>query len=94
VHRTADLLIADSGLDERHFNVVVATQFSDATADDRIAATLRDLRARPRPFTWCAGPGSTPADLPDRLAAVGLTPGAPETAMRRDLAALPPVAND
>jgi len=75
-----DVLVCDSGLADDTFNIVAAARFATAP-DDRIAATLTSLRAAGRPFTWWIGPSSTPADLSERLVALGLPVGEREVAM-------------
>jgi ribosomal protein S18 acetylase RimI-like enzyme len=81
VQREADLLIADSGLDEDSVNFVGAAQFTAATARARIAETIAVVAATGRPFAWRVGPTSTPASLRALLANAGLPPADPEPAM-------------
>ncbi|WP_052851102.1 GNAT family N-acetyltransferase [Streptomyces avicenniae] len=89
---TGDLLVADSGLADDTFNIVAGARLTPATADSRIAATSRALRATGRPFVWWVGPASTPPDLRARLTAAGAPPSERETAMWAPLDALPPLA--
>ena len=79
VRETADLLIADSGLDNDSFNFVGMARFTAANALDRIAAAITGLEALQRPFAWRVGPASTPPGLSGLLAAAGL-PGHPHGA--------------
>ncbi|MFI6940748.1 GNAT family N-acetyltransferase [Streptomyces sp. NPDC050418] len=81
VTESGDLLVADSGLDDDTFNIVAAARFTAADADARIAETVRTLARTGRPFSWWAGPASTPADLSARLTAAGLPASEHETAM-------------
>ena len=81
VHQAADLVIADSGLDDDTFNFVGAASFSDATAPGRVGETLRDLAATGRHFAWRVGPASTPPTLSALLATAGRPPAPPEPAM-------------
>ncbi|MET9494773.1 GNAT family N-acetyltransferase [Streptomyces sp. NPDC006552] len=85
VTATGDLLIADSGLDDDTFNVVAAARFTPGTAPVRIAETAAALAATGRPFSWWAGPASTPPDLAQRLSAAGLPASATETVMWAEL---------
>jgi ribosomal protein S18 acetylase RimI-like enzyme len=81
VQREADLLIADSGLDDESVNFVGAAQFSGATAQARIAETIAVVAATGRPFAWRVGPTSTPAGLRALLADAGLPQAEAEPAM-------------
>ena len=81
VQQAADLLIADSGLDDDSLNFVGAAHFTAATAAARIAETIAAVAATGRPFAWRVGPTSTPAGLRALLAAAGLPPAEAEPAM-------------
>jgi ribosomal protein S18 acetylase RimI-like enzyme len=85
VQREADLLIADSGLDDDSVNFVGAAQFTAATAMARIAETIAVVAATGRPFAWRVGPTSTPTGLRALLADAGLPPAEAELAMWRPL---------
>ncbi|MEV1026360.1 GNAT family N-acetyltransferase [Streptomyces sp. NPDC050264] len=85
VTATDDLLIADSGLDDDTFNIVAAARFTPDTAQDRITETITALAATGRPFSWWAGPASTPPDLTARLTDAGLPATETETAMWAEL---------
>lgn len=85
VTETADLLIADSGLDDDTFNIVATARFTAATAPARISETARALGRTGRPFSWWVGPTSTPTDLTAQLAAAGLPVSECETAMWTEL---------
>ena len=87
----ADLLIADSGLDDDTFNFVGAAAFTPASAPARIGETIRELIPTGRPFAWRVGPASTPANLSVLLTAAGLTPTAVEPAMWARPASVRPV---
>lgn len=79
--QAADLLIADSGLNDDSVNFVGAAHFTAATARARIAETLAAVEATGRPFAWRVGPTSTPADLRALLAEAGLPATEVEPAM-------------
>jgi ribosomal protein S18 acetylase RimI-like enzyme len=81
VLRDADLLIADSGLDDESVNFVGAAQFSAATAHARVAETIAVVAATGRPFAWRVGPTSTPTGLRALLADAGLPQADAEPAM-------------
>ncbi len=91
VRQAADLLIADSGLDDDTFNFVGAAAFTATTAAARISDTTQELAPTGRPFAWRVGPASTPANLSRLLTAAGLPPTAVEPAMWARLASLRPV---
>ncbi|HUQ56076.1 GNAT family N-acetyltransferase [Lentzea sp.] len=86
VAETDDLLIADSGLDDDTFNIVVAARFTPSNVTTRIAETVRAVMATGRPFSWWVGPASTPADLGLRLVDAGPRAAETEAAMWLDLA--------
>jgi ribosomal protein S18 acetylase RimI-like enzyme len=88
VRQHADLLIADSGLDDDTFNFIGAATFTPTSAAVRIDQTIRELAGTARPFAWRVGPASTPANLPSLLAAAGLPPTQIEPAMWMRLAGL------
>jgi GNAT superfamily N-acetyltransferase len=81
VRQHADLLIADSGLDDDTFNFVGAARFSAATAKARISETVAEIGATGRPFAWRAGAASRPAGLSGLLTEAGLPMVASEPAM-------------
>lgn len=81
VRQHADLLIADSGLDDDTFNFVGAARFSAATARARISETMAEVGATGRPFAWRTSAASTPAGLPGLLTEAGLPLAASEPAM-------------
>jgi ribosomal protein S18 acetylase RimI-like enzyme len=88
VRRSADLLIADSGLDDDTFNFIGAARFSETTAPARIVETIGEIRATGRPFAWRTGAASTPAGLSGLLTEAGLPLVASEPAMWASLASL------
>ncbi|MFE6868224.1 GNAT family N-acetyltransferase [Kitasatospora sp. NPDC057692] len=90
VAETADLLIADSGLDDDTFNIVAAARFTDDTAPGRVAATVRTLTATGRPFSWWVGPATTPPGIAGYLTGAGLDASETETGMWKDLRTAPP----
>lgn len=81
VSQSADLLIADSGLDDDTFNIIAAARFTAETAAARIAETARRVDGTGRRFCWWVAGASTPSDLGARLARAGLPPAEDETAM-------------
>jgi ribosomal protein S18 acetylase RimI-like enzyme len=81
VQQTADLLIADSGLDDDSVNFVGAAHFTAATARARITETVAAVAATGRPFAWRVGPTSTPVGLGALLAEAGLPATEVEPAM-------------
>ncbi|MET8545354.1 GNAT family N-acetyltransferase [Kitasatospora sp. NPDC004799] len=85
VTETADLVIADSGLDDDTFNLIAAARFTDDTAPTRVTETVRALAGTGRPFSWWVGPATTPPDLATHLTAAGLEPSETETGMWMDL---------
>ncbi|MER7348342.1 N-acetyltransferase [Streptomyces aurantiacus] len=89
VTETDDLLVADSGIDDDTFNIVATARFTAESADARIAAVVRELRARGRTFSWWVGPASAPGDLGVRLAAAGLPASEREVGMWADLSIAP-----
>jgi hypothetical protein len=88
VRQHADLLIADSGLDDDTFNFVGAARFSAATARARISETIAEIGATGRPFAWRAGAASRPAGLSGLLTEAGLPMVASEPAMWAPLTGL------
>ncbi|WP_210408145.1 GNAT family N-acetyltransferase [Allokutzneria sp. NRRL B-24872] len=68
-----DVLVADSGLTDDTFNMVINARFAESAVDQRIAEVVASL-PQGRPFTWWVGPNSLPADLSDHLAKAGFPP--------------------
>ncbi|MEV7238145.1 GNAT family N-acetyltransferase [Streptomyces sp. NPDC051020] len=89
VTETADLVIADSGLDDDTFNIVAAARFTNDTAPDRVAEAVRALTATGRPFSWWVGPATTPPDIAVFLTGAGLEASETETGMWMDLRTTP-----
>ena len=81
VRQQADLVIADSGLDDDTFNFIGAAAFTPAFAAARIDQTIRELGKTGRPFAWRVGPASAPGNLSALLAAAGLPATQVEPAM-------------
>jgi GNAT superfamily N-acetyltransferase len=81
VRQEADLLVADSGLDDDTFNFIGAARFPPATAAARIDETIREIAGTGRTFAWRVGPASRPANLAGLLTAAGLPPTEIEPAM-------------
>ncbi|GAA3986332.1 hypothetical protein GCM10022247_00870 [Allokutzneria multivorans] len=73
VDEPGDVLVADSGLADDTFNMVINARFPEETADERIAEVVASL-PKGRPFTWWVGPNSLPTDLSERLAEAGFPP--------------------
>jgi ribosomal protein S18 acetylase RimI-like enzyme len=88
VRQDADLLIADSGLDDDTFNFIGAAAFTPASAAARIDQTIRELATTGRPFAWRVGPASAPGNLSSLLAAAGLPLTQVEPAMWARLASV------
>lgn len=86
IAETDDLLIADSGLADDTFNLVASARFTAATVTARVTETVSALKATGRPFSWWAGPASTPADLGPVLMQAGVFAAGAEAAMWLDLA--------
>ncbi len=72
VEQAADLVFADSGLDDPTFNGVACARFDPRTAHARIGQVLDRMAATGRPFVWWVDPAAQPADLGARLLAAGL----------------------
>ncbi|MER7013808.1 GNAT family N-acetyltransferase [Saccharopolyspora sp. NPDC000359] len=89
VVESADLLVADSGLDDDTFNIVARARFTPKSAAARIDEALRELTATGRRFSWWVGPASAPTNLRDRLSAAGLPEAEREAAMWAELDDLP-----
>ncbi|MCP3802688.1 GNAT family N-acetyltransferase [Allokutzneria sp. A3M-2-11 16] len=70
VDEPGDVLVADSGITDDTFNMVIDARFTEDTADDRIAEVIASL-PEGRPFSWWVGPNSRPTDLSERLAKAG-----------------------
>jgi GNAT superfamily N-acetyltransferase len=81
VQQHADLLIADSGLDDDTFNFIGAARFSEAAAPARIRETIETVSTTGRPFAWRTGAASTPDGLSGLLTEAGLPLVASEPAM-------------
>jgi GNAT superfamily N-acetyltransferase len=76
-----DLVVADSGLADDTFNVVLAARFTAGSATDRVEEAIRELTATGRSFAWHVGPASRPADLAGLLADAGFPSVEQEAAM-------------
>ncbi|HUS17325.1 MAG TPA: GNAT family N-acetyltransferase [Chloroflexia bacterium] len=73
-------------------NGVGGARWTDAEADDRIAALIAEHRDRGIGFQWFVGPHDTPTDLPARLERHGLVRAGDMAIMaRRDLSDLAPI---
>jgi GNAT superfamily N-acetyltransferase len=70
--QTADLTLADSGIDDDAFNIVTAARFTPETAAARIAQTAEEIASTGRSFCWWVSSASAPADLRELLAGAGL----------------------
>jgi len=89
VRDSGDLVIADSGLADTSFNIVVAARFPADAAAARVRETIGELTGLGRPFSWHVGPASAPGDLATRLAGAGLVSADREAAMWLPLTGLP-----
>ncbi len=85
VLEAADLVIADSGLQDDTFNIVAAARFAPDAAERRIAEILDELVARGRPFSWWVGPASAPHKLSALLSAAGAPAAEQASAMWAEL---------
>jgi ribosomal protein S18 acetylase RimI-like enzyme len=72
VRQTADLMVADSGIDDDTFNVVAAARFGPANARERIEQAAAAIAETGRSFCWWVGPASTPGNLAVLLTTAGL----------------------
>jgi GNAT superfamily N-acetyltransferase len=90
VRLRADLLIADSGLDDDTFNFVGAAVFTPTSAAARISETMHELAPTGRSFAWRVGPASTPANLSGLLTAAGIPATAVEPTMWSRLTSVRP----
>jgi ribosomal protein S18 acetylase RimI-like enzyme len=85
---TAEVTWVVTGIDSNDHNGVVWARFAGADAGARIAALVDRFRASGPPALWHLDAASRPADLAERLAAVGcrrLAPGVCMTAALREL---------
>lgn len=89
VHRGERGVWLDSGLNSATYNCVVSTHLGPNSADAYIAAITAHFRQDARTASWHIGPGSSPADLGERLLAHGWTFDYGEPGMAIDLAVLP-----
>lgn len=87
LHDDARCLWTLSDLPFPLFNSVVRARLSDAEADARIEARVRDCGDRQVPMLWWTGPSTTPADLGTRLERRGFVLE-PAVGMAADLAAM------
>ena len=71
LHDDGDVVWTLSALPGRG-GAVAGARFTEATADERIAAIVARYRRHLEPTLWWAGPASAPADLGARLRAAGL----------------------
>lgn len=71
LHDDGDVVWTFSSLPGRG-GAVAGARFTEAAADERIAAILAHHLRRLEPTLWWAGPASAPSDLGDRLRAAGL----------------------
>ncbi|SDM83722.1 GNAT family N-acetyltransferase [Allokutzneria albata] len=74
VDEPGDVLVADSGLADDTFNMVIDARFTEDTAGERIAEVVASL-PQGRPFVWWVGPNSRPVDISERLAEAGFPAG-------------------
>jgi ribosomal protein S18 acetylase RimI-like enzyme len=89
VHRTTDLVVADSGLPCDTFNLICRARMAPAAAATTVAWAI--ARFGDRPFSWWVGSADRPAELGDALLAAGLVGAETELAMAADLSHLPQI---
>lgn len=85
LHEYPDVLLADSGVPDNTFNVIIGARFAADRADRRVAETLEQARATGRPFMWWVEPHG-PSGLAARLEAAGLKEPSRAPFMVADLA--------
>ncbi|MFB9908435.1 GNAT family N-acetyltransferase [Allokutzneria oryzae] len=90
VHEPGDVLVADSGIADDTFNMIVHARFAEHAADDRITDVVASLPTG-RPFSWWVGPDSRPDDLSARLGGAGFPSCEQENAMWFPLEEVEPV---
>ncbi|HKS69656.1 MAG TPA: GNAT family N-acetyltransferase [Ktedonobacterales bacterium] len=88
-HKDADVMYFTSAVPLQLANGVIRAHLTSASADSRIAAIVRDLRANDEPFAWLIGPSSQPDDLTTLLEARGLTLDDESPGMAVDLRTAP-----
>ncbi|HUS15790.1 MAG TPA: GNAT family N-acetyltransferase [Chloroflexia bacterium] len=88
IHDDPDRLWYMSGLPLGVGNSVLRASFTSSDPHAEIAAALAPFRARSLAVAWFVGPGSRPADLPQRLAGYGFRPDA-QPGLVADLIDLP-----
>ena len=89
MHRDERGVWLDSGLNSATYNCVVSTHLGPESADAYVAAITAHFRQDARTASWHIGPGSSPADLGERLRAHGWTFDFGEPGMAIDLTPLP-----
>jgi predicted GNAT family acetyltransferase len=70
------------------YNGVIRTRLTAADGDAAISGLLQRFQARRQVMSWWVTPGSSPADLSQRLEARGLVPSIQDSGMAVDLLAL------
>jgi GNAT superfamily N-acetyltransferase len=91
-------VVADTGtvrwyrtpIDYEGLNGVLSARLPERGLDDAIARALEPFRETGLPMLWHVGPTSSPATLPEALAAAGLSHYEDEPGMVADLATLGP----
>ena len=81
--------LLDSGVGIPAFNGVIATAAEPEDVPEVAAAAAAWFAARGRPWVWRAGAGNAPADLPQRLEALGFVADDSEPGMVCDLGSAP-----
>lgn len=88
VHADEEIVRFETPVRHLPYNGVVRTRLPDgAAADTAIAQVVRRHRRRDADLWWIVHPSATPADLGERLTAVGLRPVEQMNFMAMDLAA-------
>jgi len=73
-HRSADLTWVVTGVNNENYNGVVWTNLSPASADNQVQALVEQFRFQGLPAVWRIDATSEPADLSQRLSALGCAP--------------------
>lgn len=88
IHKRSELTWFLIGVPFPGFNRIVHARLEANDIDAKIEAALAPFKSRGVPMLWHVGPNTQPADLGERLIALGLTHAAEEPGMAADLLAL------
>jgi GNAT superfamily N-acetyltransferase len=87
-HRSTDLTWVVTGVSAADYNGVIWTHLSPAEADVQVPLLVQQFREQGLPAIWHVDPQSEPADLAERLRALGCPEAPRETVMAAPLARL------